>query len=98
MLEFENNFQKKYLVLSIKEPFTISAPKDVMTLRETWLQGLNSWHSPYKAVVDCSNLIIKPEAEAEEKCKALDRMLKLLGGLFMKKAVVLVLMNQRDIL
>lgn len=88
MLEFENNFQKKYLVLSIKEPFTISSPKDVMTLREEWLKGLSSWHSPYKAVVDCSNLIIKPETDTDEKVvKALNRMLKLLSGLFLKKAV-----------
>lgn len=88
MLEFENNFQKKYLVLSFKETFTIRTPKDVMTLRENWLQGLNSWHSPYKAVVDCTNLIIAPEPNNEEKIvKALDRMFKLLSGLFLKKAV-----------
>ena len=69
-----------------------------MTLRENWLQGLNSWHSPYKAVVDCTNLIIAPEPNNEEKLvKALDRMLKLLSGLFLKKLLALVLKKTRAI-
>ena len=88
MLSFENNFQKKYLVLSVDEPFEISSTKDIMTLREEWLKGLNSWHSPYKAIVDCTNLIVKYDDESKEKMeKAFARMLKLLSGLFMKKAV-----------
>ena len=68
------------------EPSTIiCTSKDVLAWRSQWTQALTSWHSPYKALIDCSNLDIKPDSETDELAKALDLMLSFFKGLFLKK-------------
>ncbi|NRA67810.1 MAG: hypothetical protein HRU19_25240 [Pseudobacteriovorax sp.] len=86
-LSFEHNYQLKFLEMSFPEQTIIKSTDDVMQWRQAWLAGLSSWHSPYKAIVNCENLtIVKGEDESVEK--ALSRMETLLKGFFLKKAVV----------
>lgn len=68
------------------EPSTnIYSAKDVLAWRSQWTKALTSWHSPYKALIDCSNLIIHTDVEEEELKKALVLMLNFFKGLFLKK-------------
>ena len=48
------------------------------------MQTLSSWHSPYTALVDCSNLSIK---EDEEITAELEKMVKFFKGFFLKKII-----------
>lgn len=86
-LEFEHHYQGKYLEMSFAQPTSLSTEKDVTDWRQSWLQGLSSWHSPYKAIIDASNLTIV-SAEDQDLKGAFSRMEKLLSGFFLKKAVV----------
>ena len=85
-INFENNFQRKVMVVTFPEETLIASDKDVMELRSQWMAALKSWHSPYKAVVDLANLSIRADDEAKVR-ESLARMLKFLEGLFLRKAV-----------
>lgn len=87
-INFENNFQRKVMVITFPEPVVITTDKDVMELRSQWMGALKSWHSPYKALIDLANLSVVPAGGQEEKLReALARMMKFLEGLFLRKAV-----------
>ena len=83
-VEFENNFQKRVMLVSFPKETVISTPSDVRALRSQWTLALGSWHSPYKAIVDCSNLEIGDGNDIKEE---LDRFLTYLKGFFLKKIV-----------
>ncbi len=88
-LEFEHHYQKKYLTMRWPERTTFRSADDVMAFRQQWMQALSSWHSPYKAVIDASNLRIEIEDTAEAKDefkKSWQRAAKLLQGFFLKNA------------
>jgi hypothetical protein len=52
------------------------------------MAALKSWHSPYKALVDLQNLEVRPAPGEEPRLReALERMLKFLEGLFLRKVV-----------
>ncbi|NBQ53867.1 MAG: hypothetical protein EBU49_09840, partial [Proteobacteria bacterium] len=85
-INFDNNFQRKVMVVTFPETTLIASDKDVMELRSQWMAALKSWHSPYKALVDLANLNIKTEDEARVR-ESLARMMKFLEGLFLRKAV-----------
>lgn len=84
-IEFENNFQLKYMVQRFPAPTLIDTPAAVQEWRQAWLQALGSWHSPYKAVVDCSKLSLPADDEAIRK--ALDVMLRFFKGFHLRDAV-----------
>ena len=86
-LVFEHNYQQKYMELSFEGSVQLKSTDDVMNLRQQWLGGLSSWHSPYKAIIDGSQLSLSADAEDDLK-GALGRMETLLKGFFLKKAVI----------
>ncbi len=86
-LQFEHNYQQKYLEISFTEQTTIANEDDVLQWRQAWLKGLSSWHSPYKAIINGDNLIIAA-AEGQDLKGAFARMEKLLSGFFLKTAVI----------
>lgn len=87
-INFENNFQRKVMVVTFPEPVVIASDRDVMEMRTLWMGALKSWHSPYKALVDLANLSVVPAAGQDDKLRdALARMMKFLEGLFLRKAV-----------
>lgn len=83
-LQIENDFQQKVMSQSFAGPTTIATPADVQTWRSQWMAALGSWHSPYKLIVDCSQLTIEGGDEVK---KALDVMLRFFNGFFLRKAV-----------
>ena len=84
-LEFDNNFQLKYMVQRFNAPTVVDTPAAVMLWRQAWLQALSSWHSPYKAVVDCSNL--KIESGNDQITKDLAVMLRFFKGFHLRDAI-----------
>lgn len=84
-ISFEHNFQKKVMIQTFTEHVVLASEKDVTAWRNLWMPELKSWHSPYKTLIDCSNLLVRTD---DEKVKpALDRLLKFFEGFFLKKAV-----------
>lgn len=87
-LIFEHNYQQKFMEIKLEAEAVIESTEAVMNLRQQWMSGLSSWHSPYKAIFDCTLLKIRPSAEnADEVKQSFVRMKKLLEGFFLKKAV-----------
>ena len=87
-LSFEHHYQQKYLELSFQEDTVIRSADDVLAFRQEWLANLSSWHSPYKALIDGSNLSFESSMDPKDVKDALGRMEKLLAGFFLKKAVI----------
>lgn len=87
-ITFEHDYQQKILSMRFAEPTILQSDADVMDWRQTWLQALKSWHSPYKAVIDASQLKLALDADNAAIKAALLRMEKVLAGFFLKKAVI----------
>lgn len=83
-LRFEHDFQQKIMQQAFEEPYLLDSPQAVQKWRSTWMQELKSWHSPYKLIVDCTNLSVIQSAEISD---ALSRMLRFFEGLFLKSIV-----------
>jgi hypothetical protein len=80
-LKFDNNFQQKVMVQTFEEPTVVASKQDVQQWRSTWMQELKSWHSPYKAIIDCSQLDYRPN---DQTTKELELMIKFFEGLFLR--------------
>lgn len=83
-LVFENDFQKRVMRIRFDGPTRIETVEDVREWRKQWTAGLKSWHSPYKAIVDCTQLSVN---DSEEIRAEFARMEKFLKGFFLKNAV-----------
>jgi len=83
-LRFEHDFQQKIMQQHFEEPFTLDSAAAVQKWRSAWMQELKSWHSPYKLIVDCTNLTFVAAAETTD---AMSRMLRFFEGLFLKSVV-----------
>lgn len=84
-LFFEPDYRQKILHISFEENSVIQSADDIQLMRFQWLDALKSWHSPYKAFIDCKNLTIpNPTTEITSSFKT---MMSLLNGFFLKKAV-----------
>ncbi len=87
-ITFEHDYQQKIMSQRFTQPTILQSDADVMNWRQTWLNALKSWHSPYKAVIDASQLSLSLDADKAAIKAALGRMEKVLGGFFLKKAVI----------
>jgi hypothetical protein len=83
-LKFEHDFQQKIMVQSFEGPTTLNTAADVNKWRSLWMQELKSWHSPYRVIVDASQLTVSDAADVQE---AIQRMLKFYEGLFLKSII-----------
>ena len=83
-LKFEHDFQQKIMQQRFEEPYTVNSPSAVQSWRSAWMQELKSWHSPYKLILDCSNLVYVPSPETND---AFTRMLRFFEGLFLKSII-----------
>lgn len=83
-VKFENNYQLKYMTQTFVEPVHLTSPADVKKWRAQWMTALSSWHSPYKALIDCTNLKID---DTPEVIKAVEIMVKFFNGFFLRKVV-----------
>lgn len=88
-LLFEHDYKAKVLYLSFEPSSLLKTSEDALALRSQWLAGLKTWHSPYKALLDLTNLEIPFEALDEKTLQSLKKSLhateKLLKGFFLKK-------------
>ena len=66
------------------EPTIISSPEQVRDLRSQWTQALSSWHSPYKAIVDCTFLEVQDSGDVRLE---FERFLTYLRGFFLRSIV-----------
>ena len=67
-VQFENDYQQKIMQQSFDAPTTLATEQDVLRWRAAWMSALSSWHSPYKALVDCAHeLGAKVVAEGVER-------------------------------
>ncbi len=82
-LTFESNYQERVLFVCFAEPVVLQTREDVLQWKNEWLLALKTWHSPYKALVDCSNLTIATDSLQAD----LARFFTLLKGLFLQKIV-----------
>ncbi len=83
-IQIENDFQQKIMSQVFADPVNLMQESDVQGWRSGWMDGLKSWHSPYKLMVDVSNLTI---ADDDATKKALDRMVKFFKGFFLREVV-----------
>lgn len=81
----EPDYRAKVLFLSFEGPCVIQSSEDVRSLQSQWLDLLKSWHSPYKALLDCTNLTIA--LGGDDLSKDFERLKKLLKRFFLKNAV-----------
>ena len=81
----EPDYRGKILYLSFAEDSSLQTLADVKKLKAQWLAHLASWHSPYKALIDCRNLQFSPVDAAV--AQSLDKLQALLAKFFLRKAV-----------
>jgi hypothetical protein len=79
--DFHADYQERLLTVRFTAPTALETSAQVLEWKSAWLVALKTWHSPYKALVDCSSLTVdNPALE-----KDLARFFTLLKGLFLQK-------------
>ena len=82
---FESNYRQKILYMGFEVGCRLQTLRDVSQWRNQWMEELKSWHSPYKVVVDCTNLEV---LSLDEKTKqAFSAMLSFFKQLHMRSIV-----------
>ena len=81
--EFEHNFQKKVMFIRFPEPTRLNSVDDIREWRQLWTKELGSWHSPYKALIDCHNLQVEGSPQMADEWKRFEAFLK---GFFLREA------------
>lgn len=87
-IHFEHDYQNKIMTQAFTEPFVLNSDQDVQAWRQTWMDALKSWHSPYKTVINGEKLSLGSGADREQIRSAFLRLEKLMSGFFLKKAVI----------
>jgi hypothetical protein len=83
-LTFEHDFQKKIMQQAFTGPYELDSLGAVVAWRAAWTSELKSWHSPYKALVDCRHLKVSDEPKVVQ---GITTMLKFFEGLFLKQII-----------
>ena len=85
-LIFESDYRSKVLYVSFEEGSCIKESRDVQDMQKQWFKALSSWHSPYKALIDCTNLLFDCDKETDKISDELTKFFKLLSKFFLKKS------------
>lgn len=85
-IEFESDHKAKVLYVSFKDRVSLNSPEALKEFRRQWTDALKSWHSPYKACLDLSNVELQEPMALDVK-KALELMFRYLSGLFLKSTI-----------
>ena len=88
-LEFEADYRSKILEMKFSESSIIRSREDLQPWKDQWTKALMSWHSPYKALIDCTNLSISPlNASLEEQIKkSFETFITFFKGFYLRKVV-----------
>lgn len=81
----EPHYQARVLAMRFAQPVSFDSAGVVQSFREQWMKALSSWHSPYSALIDLTGVTVDPDNN--EVKQALQRLLKLMQGFFLKKAI-----------
>lgn len=85
-LSFESNYRDKILHIKVEKPASITSKSDVLSIRTQWTGALSSWHSPYKALVDFSNIL--ETADTPEIKEAFESLARFFKGFYLRKAAI----------
>lgn len=83
-VEFEHNYQQKVMFQKVQSDSMDLTSKDILEWRSAWTKQLTSWHSPYKVLVDVTQLRLENSPKTKT---ALDLMLRFFQGFFLRKIV-----------
>ena len=81
-IRFESDFRSKLLLVSFTNDYSINSQQDIDNIKNKWFEELKRWHSPYKALVDCSKLTV---ADIKLVHLGLEKFIKMLKSLFLIK-------------
>jgi hypothetical protein len=81
-IRFESDFRAKLLLVSFAKAYKINSQQDIDCIKDKWFEELKRWHSPYKALVDCSKLAV---ADSKLVHLGLEKLIKMLKSLFLIK-------------
>ncbi len=81
-IQLQNHFQQHVIELNFSEPVVLVTKEQLQILRSKLMNNLMQWHSKWSLIIDCTNLEVAPEASAD-----LAKLLTVLKGFFMKKAI-----------
>ena len=83
-IDFNPDFQRKLLTQSFAAGSELRSIADVDSWREQWMEQLASWHTPYKALIDCQNLSVTT-SDADSLRPALAQMYSFFQKFFLRK-------------
>lgn len=78
--EFESHLQKRYMEVRFPKPVVLEKAA-LASLRAQWFQELKVWHTPYKVLIDCTNLKID-----EGSGVGVEQLFQMLANLHMIRA------------
>ena len=84
IVHFEPHYQKRVLSVGFDPHTHIKTKEQIRELRTQWTNALQSWHSPYTALINLEHLTLDPSPELKEEW---ERFFKFLRGFFLKKAL-----------
>lgn len=83
-IDFEHDFQQKLMQQRFGAGSVLHDADAVRTWRQQWMAQLSSWHTPYKALIDCQHLTLSDDAQLKE---ALATLVSFMQKLFLRKVV-----------
>jgi hypothetical protein len=91
-VKFESDYQSRVLQVSFPEGSVIASARDITAWRTQWLKALATWHSPYKALIDFSN--VEFTGDRAELAPEIEKMFLFLKGFFLQRSVGCGIKNQ----
>ena len=83
-IDFEHDFQQKLMQQRFAAGSVLRDVDAVKVWRQLWMAQLSSWHTPYKALLDCQHLTISDDAQLKD---ALATLVTFMQKLFLRKMV-----------
>ena len=83
-IDFEHDFQQKLMQQRFAAGSVLRDATAVRTWRQLWMAQLSSWHTPYKALIDCQHLTVGDDAQLKD---VLATLVTFMQRLFLRKAV-----------
>ena len=98
-IDFNPDFQRKLLTQSFAVGSELRTVADVDSWREQWMAQLSSWHTPYKAMIDCQNLRVAIAATDTETLRtALTQMHTFFQKFFLRKVACCNVATEHQVL
>ena len=81
-LDFQHDFQRKCMLQVFASGSVMNSKQQVTEWKQLWMKELASWHTPYKAMIDCQHLTLGTDQDLQ---LALAEMVEFLKKLFLRK-------------